>query len=208
MIRILTAAVLGALVAAAATGLFTKDDGYLNATLVLAIAFVVLLLLGVVGLVGAFSGTGAWGIADFVQRAESEGRLAAARLVGIRETGTRINAQPLCELDLVVAPEGVAPYRTTIRSVLSIVDIARRPPGTPLVVGIRRPGQPEVALVPSPPAHWAEKAASTQFPAPESVRFWHAPRRRLTPFGSAPILWQFLAFVVGALVTLLPLLFR
>lgn len=207
MIRVLTAALLGALIAAAIVGLITKSSGYLDAVIVLAVAFVVSLLIGVFGTVAAAATPGAWRIPQIVERAAAEGRLAVALPLDITETGTRINAQPLCELRLLVLPSTGSAYRTTIRSVLSILDISRLSSGAPIVVGIRRPGRPDVAVVPDPPAEWAERAARAAFPDPGAVPIREQPLEGVGLFRAARLRWSIIGFLAAGCLALVPLLF-
>ena len=51
---------------------------------------------------------------------EQRGVLALAQVVGIHETGTRINDQPLVKLDLQISGPGIAPFATQDRVIASI----------------------------------------------------------------------------------------
>jgi hypothetical protein len=54
------------------------------------------------------------------QALEQSGVLALAQVVGIHETGTRINEQPLVKLDLQISGPGVAPFASQDRVIASI----------------------------------------------------------------------------------------
>jgi hypothetical protein len=54
------------------------------------------------------------------QALEQSGVLALAQVVGIHETGTRINEQPLVKLDLQISGPGIAPFATQDRVIASI----------------------------------------------------------------------------------------
>jgi hypothetical protein len=54
------------------------------------------------------------------QALEQNGVLALAQVVGIHETGTRINEQPLVKLDLQVSGPGINPFATQDRVIASI----------------------------------------------------------------------------------------
>ena len=54
------------------------------------------------------------------QALEATGVLALARVVGIRETNTRINDQPLVKLDLQVSGPGITPFATQDQVVASV----------------------------------------------------------------------------------------
>lgn len=51
---------------------------------------------------------------------EGTGVLALAQVVGIQETGTRINDQPLVKLDLQISGPGIAPFASQDRVIASI----------------------------------------------------------------------------------------
>lgn len=51
---------------------------------------------------------------------EQSGVLALAQVVGIQETGTRINEQPLVKLDLQISGPGIAPFASQDRVIASI----------------------------------------------------------------------------------------
>jgi hypothetical protein len=54
------------------------------------------------------------------QALEQTGVLALAQVVGIQETGTRINEQPLVKLDLQISGPGIAPFASQDRVIASI----------------------------------------------------------------------------------------
>src|SRR3954470_18573334 len=54
------------------------------------------------------------------QALEQNGVLALAQVVGIHETGTRINEQPLVKIDLQISGPGIAPFATQDRVIASI----------------------------------------------------------------------------------------
>jgi hypothetical protein len=54
------------------------------------------------------------------QALEQSGVLALAQVVGIHETGTRINEQPLVKLDLQISGPGINPFATQDRVIASI----------------------------------------------------------------------------------------
>lgn len=193
MIRLVTAALLGALIAAALVGFFTKETGYLNATIVLGVLFALSLFAGVFGAANAITARPAEG-----------SQFALARVLGLRETGTRVNNQPVCELDLLVVPDDDPAYRTTIRGVLSIASIARLASGATLVVAIADPARPEVSIVASPPAEWAQRAGHATFPEPSAVPVREPVTRPLSLFGSVPTAMSVIAFVAGAAIALVP----
>ena len=54
------------------------------------------------------------------QALEQSGDLALAQVVGIHETGTRINEQPLVKIDLQISGPGINPFATQDRVIASI----------------------------------------------------------------------------------------
>ena len=54
------------------------------------------------------------------QALEQSGVLALAQVVGIHETGTRINEQPLVKLDLQISGPGITPFATQDRVIAAI----------------------------------------------------------------------------------------
>lgn len=54
------------------------------------------------------------------QALEASGVLALAQVVGMQETGTRINEQPLVKLDLQISGPGIAPFASQDRVLASI----------------------------------------------------------------------------------------
>jgi hypothetical protein len=54
------------------------------------------------------------------QALEASGVLALAQVVGIHETGTRINEQPLVKIDLQISGPGINPFATQDRVIASI----------------------------------------------------------------------------------------
>jgi hypothetical protein len=54
------------------------------------------------------------------QALEQTGALALAQVVGIHETGTRINNQPLVKIDLQISGPGIAPFASQDRVIASL----------------------------------------------------------------------------------------
>lgn len=61
--------------------------------------------------------------------AAANGTAAQLQVTGSRDTGTVLNLQPVLEIDLLVVPDGGAPYPTTIRQVVPMASLARVAPG-------------------------------------------------------------------------------
>ncbi len=78
--------------------------------------------------------------------ARSEGRMALARIDAVTQTGTLINDQPVCDLDLSIQPlEGPA-YRARVRQLVRLVDIPAVQPGSLRAVALLSADGAEVAL--------------------------------------------------------------
>jgi hypothetical protein len=94
-----------------------------------------------------------------IEAAIQAGRLGVARVDTLRQTGTQINDQPLCDVEMTVQPDNGIAYRTSLRMILPLVEIPRFQPGTPHRVAILAQGQPDVAFI-VPPASdplWASR---------------------------------------------------
>jgi hypothetical protein len=73
-----------------------------------------------------------------------------ATILAVRDTGTRIDFQPLVELDLLVTVTGRPPYPLTLSTVVPVVGQGRLTPGGTVSVRVD-PAQPGQAAV-----MWAE----------------------------------------------------
>ena len=93
-----------------------------------------------------------------VQAARDSGRIAVARIDALRQTGTQINDQPLCEIELTVQPHDAPAFRTRLRDIVPITEIPRVQPGQRRLVALLTPGGPEIALLPDALANsaWAD----------------------------------------------------
>ena len=83
---------------------------------------------------------------ELVTRATDDGRLGLARIDRLTQTGTYINEQPLCDLELTVQPLSGAAYRTTVRRIVQLTEIPRFQPGSTHVVALLAAGTPDVAI--------------------------------------------------------------
>ncbi|HEU4849970.1 MAG TPA: hypothetical protein VFS93_06130 [Terrimesophilobacter sp.] len=197
----LNVALLGGVVAIIVAAGVMRDLSWLDLMLWLLFAGVALLLVNV------FASSGMRprrpeGLA--LAAAEKEGRLAVARLLRIRQTGTFVNLQPLCELTIAVAPTDRAAYRTSLRQVIQMIDVANWQPGMPLVVIRHSLDRPEITVLQNPPAGWLAQAAA----APEiDPPTWSSPPGiRTVLFGKVPGWIYPIGFLVGAGLALLPIL--
>jgi hypothetical protein len=64
------------------------------------------------------------------------GRVGSATVSGVRQTGTFVNDNPECELDLEVSVDGGEPYRVTHRQVLAMVALPGFQPGASVPVRV------------------------------------------------------------------------
>lgn len=184
VIRLLLSAVVGAFLASVAIALLgfhaVPPEVALTST---GVAMVVLFTL--VGIGTTMASIRLPSTPQDLEAADREGRVALAKVLSVRETGTLINDRPLCELRLLVAPRTRAPYTTTTRAVIGILDAARLTPGSVQVVVQAAAERPEVALLPDPPEAWARQAQTdTQVRALTSAPEWvEAPPRGRTRSG-------------------------
>ncbi|TCI97764.1 hypothetical protein [Aeromicrobium sp. IC_218] len=87
-----------------------------------------------------------------VEAARAAGRLAVARVDALRQTGTQVNDQPLCEIDLTVAPRSGPAFTTTARLVVPVVEVPQFQPGRTHVVALLTEDGPELAFTEDDPA--------------------------------------------------------
>jgi hypothetical protein len=86
-------------------------------------------------------------------RVAATGVAATATITAVRDTGGRINSEPLVELDLLVMPAGRPPYPVTLSSVVPVTGMGLLRPGTALAVRVDPERPQQVAVV------WAETPA-------------------------------------------------
>lgn len=102
---------------------------------------------------------------ELVERAISAGRTGLARIDTVRQTGTQINDQPICELELTVQPRHGSAYRTRVTKIVGLVDLARYVTGSTHRVAILTEDTPDIALLdPAGPADGHSADAGTSDP--------------------------------------------
>ncbi|MFJ6679697.1 hypothetical protein ACIQLK_11325 [Microbacterium sp. NPDC091382] len=146
MLRLVFSAAVGALIGGAVAALVGPPGA---GVWVLAIAVPI----GILSVV--FTRLGASGLAstsvsqDDLTRARTEDRLGVARIEAVRQTGTQINDQPVCEIDVTVQPRRGAAYATTLRSIVPLVELASVRPGPAALrpVAILIEGGPEFGFI-------------------------------------------------------------
>lgn len=82
-----------------------------------------------------------------VAAAESAGRSAWVRVDLVRQTGTQINDQPLCEFDVTVQQHGAEAFRTRVRRIIPLIDVPRFQAGSIHRGVVLIDGGPEIALI-------------------------------------------------------------
>ena len=194
VIRCLFALSLGVLAASVLGDALTGDPLYGTLLVVAIVVASIGLPLTIIGSV-----VGGTGLADpkKVAAARAAGRTTLARVTDIRATGSAVNDQPVCEIELLVVPrQGHGPYRTTIRQVVNLARLASMQPGAVVVVTQLDPERPEVVLDDAPDADWARRAETDQRVRDlPTADVWTAPRRgrptgglRRIPFIVFPVL--------------------
>lgn len=215
MIRLLCFALLGAVVAGGAAWIVSADEAWAGLVIPCFIALSVLtpIVLAVRGVAGA--GLGALAgppSAEELAQAEAQGRLALARVKAISRTGTMINDQPVCDLDLVVVPRFGQPFEVRTRRIVDLVEIPRLQPEGVVVVLMREQAPSPVTIVMDPPDDWVLLAQSDErvrttrtaepyVPAPEAGKAGKAAKTGLRRI-PAPL--YLAAALAGAALALIP----
>lgn len=86
-----------------------------------------------------------------VEASRVAGRIGVARIDTLTQTGTQINDQPVCDLQLTVQPANGAAYRTQLRLVVGLIQIPSIQAGTHKAIVILAEGKPDIALLPDDP---------------------------------------------------------
>ncbi|MFD6179050.1 MULTISPECIES: hypothetical protein [unclassified Isoptericola] len=205
MIRCLFALSLGVLAASILGDALTGDALYTTLLIVSIVVASICLPLTIIGSV-----VGSMGVTNprQVAAARAAGRTTLARVVRIDATGSSVNDQPVCDVELLVVPrQGRGPYRTTTRRVVNLAHLPSMQPGAVLVVTQLDPERPEVAIDDSPAPEWAARAADDrQVREAPLADVWAAPRQgrapgsiRRVPFVVFPVL-----AVLGGVAALYP----
>ncbi|TPW73055.1 hypothetical protein [Schumannella sp. 10F1B-5-1] len=207
MLRLLVSLAVGALVGAVIVSIVGPPDG--AGGLLIGISSTVLVISVMLMLIGrSMRGTVAPDAAS-LQAARDARRLGLARVDALRQTGTQINDQPYCEIDLTVQPLRGAAFATTIGQIVAVTEVPAYQPGSEHEVLLVVDGGPEVALVGDGQLSLSERGR-LRIPARSSVPFRSiAPhtrivggRRRgpLIGVGASGRPWRLALFVVLALV--------
>lgn len=81
------------------------------------------------------------------QRTLASGTPAKARVISLRDTGGRLNANPSIEFELEVTPGNGAAFRATTRAIISTVELPRYQPGSTVDVRYDPADPRSVALI-------------------------------------------------------------
>ena len=167
MIRLLLAAVIGVGIGGAVAQALTHDPRYIIYwTVALPLAILGGTLVGIGGSLRGLAGPPQ----EQLDAARAAGRLSAARIDSITQTGTQINDVPVCELGLTVASRDRGAYRTTLRRLVPMIEAPQFQPGTALSVVRVREDEPAVAIVPDGLPHLHERVA--RLPKAADVPVW------------------------------------
>jgi hypothetical protein len=71
---------------------------------------------------------------------------AQASIVGVRDSGTMVNMQPMCEIDMTVMPDGLPPYPVTVKQVVPMTQLAMLTPGKTVKVKVD-PNNPATVFI-------------------------------------------------------------
>jgi len=82
-----------------------------------------------------------------VQDARDARRLGRARIDGVRQTGSFINEQPVCDIDVTVVSLTGDVWATTIRKIVPLIELPAYQAGLERDVAILIEGGPEIAFV-------------------------------------------------------------
>jgi hypothetical protein len=63
------------------------------------------------------------------QHIVADGVLAPATIIALRDTGSRVNGQPVAAIQLEVSPVGAPPFEATARSVITPINTLQFVPG-------------------------------------------------------------------------------
>ncbi len=143
MLRLVASAALGVVIGALIVALLGNPDTGMP---IFGIALTVFILAITItrlasGLSASFPSAAA------VHEARDARRLGRARIDSVRQTGTFINEQPVCDIDVtVVALTGDA-WATTIRTIVPLIELPAYQSGVERDVAILLEGGPEVAFV-------------------------------------------------------------
>lgn len=164
MLRLLFFAGLGILVGAIVVMVVGPPDAIWWA---LPLGSILTMGVGALIIIGRVAGGAVGPSARQVEEATAAGRDAVARIDVLRQTGTQINEQPLCELDVSVQPRQGAPFRTTVRRVVPLIEIPRYQPGAYFSAVLSTNDPPVVGLT-------SARGAAARMPAADTLP-WRRP---------------------------------
>ena len=115
------------------------------------------------------------------------GAAASGQIASVQQTGTYLNNQPQCIIQVQVYPQGGQPYTAQVTQVLSMVEIPQYQPGTQVQVRYDPQNPQRVAIMPKPPAMMAPGAPPPGYGAPPQGGFGAPPPGQPMAGGMAPM---------------------
>lgn len=82
-----------------------------------------------------------------IERVSEHGELATARVLALRDTGNRVNGQPVAAVDLEVQPPGGTAFRATAQAVVTAINAAMVQPGKQVAVRFDRANHSDVVIL-------------------------------------------------------------
>lgn len=143
MLRLLAFASLGAVIGGLVVALLGNPDTGMP---VFGVALTVLVLTTTLGRLGS-SLAASVPSPGAVNDARDARRLGRARIDALRQTGTQINDQPVCDIDVTVVSLTGDSWATTIRAVIPLIQLPAFQAGIERDVAILLEGEPEIAFV-------------------------------------------------------------
>lgn len=144
-----------------------------------------------------------------IARAREHGRIAAARILHARQTGTRVNDQPVLELSLLIASYPEAPFRATVREAVQQLRLADLRAGNMVSVAHPDPLNDAVILLDDPPDEAEIARFETSVEQLDERPRWRADRPFspwIAPFPqNASLQWAALLMIFGCFVAGVPL---
>lgn len=82
-----------------------------------------------------------------IERVSDHGELATARVLALRDTGNRVNGQPVAAVDLEVQPPGGTAFRATAQAVVTAINATMVQPGKQVAVRFDRANHSDVVIL-------------------------------------------------------------
>ncbi|MFC4222292.1 hypothetical protein [Lysinibacter cavernae] len=160
MIRLILSAAVGVFLASLLALLISQDDSWTWVRLTSGIIVITLFIIVRLATSAVKDGTFMAVLnrqplsAEQLAEADNENRLAVARVLSISRTGSAINDQPVCSIEVLVAHRFIRPYRTSLKQIIDIVELPRVQLGSVVLVALERRDASPVRIVTTPPFSW------------------------------------------------------